>query len=88
MMDQKDLRVRFVYHAPRKDQVPRYEKLRAQVFELALLFDRTCPDSREKSLALTKLEEAVMWANASIAREGAFPETPGAPVPESLGKEA
>lgn len=24
--------------------------------------------SREKSLAMTKLEEAVMWANAGIAR--------------------
>lgn len=26
------------------------------------------PDSREKSLALTHLEDAVMWANAAIAR--------------------
>lgn len=29
-----------------------------------------CPDSREKSLAMTKLEECSMWANASIARNG------------------
>jgi len=29
---------------------------------------RFCPDSRERSLALTKLEEAVSWANAAIAR--------------------
>jgi len=27
-----------------------------------------CPDSRERSLALTKLEECMFWANASIAR--------------------
>ena len=26
-------------------------------------------DSREKSLAITKLEECVMWANKSISRE-------------------
>lgn len=26
------------------------------------------PTSREQELALTKLEEAIMWANASIAR--------------------
>ena len=31
------------------------------------ILDRT-PKSREQSLALTKLEEAIMWANASIAR--------------------
>lgn len=30
--------------------------------------DNLCPDSRELSLAITKLEEAIMWANASIAR--------------------
>ncbi len=26
------------------------------------------PESREQSLAVTKLEEAMMWANAAIAR--------------------
>ena len=26
------------------------------------------PDGREKSLAMTKLEECCMWANAGIAR--------------------
>ena len=28
-----------------------------------------CKDGRDKSLALTKLEECVMWANKSIAKE-------------------
>lgn len=28
-----------------------------------------CPPSRERSLALTNLEQAVMWANASVARQ-------------------
>ena len=36
--------------------------------ELAYLIDDLCPKSREKSLAITKIEEAMMWANASIAR--------------------
>lgn len=30
--------------------------------------DPLCPSSRERSLAMTKLEEAVMWANSAIAR--------------------
>ena len=32
------------------------------------LVDRLVPKSREASLAQTKIEEAVMWANAGIAR--------------------
>jgi hypothetical protein len=58
----------FTYHSPKGDQAGRYESLRAQAKELANSFLVKCPDSRERSLALTKLEEAVMWANASIAR--------------------
>lgn len=58
----------YTYHAPRADQTERYGKIRAKARELAELIDECCPDSREKSLAHTKLEEAAMWANASIAR--------------------
>ena len=35
--------------------------------EFAELINGQCPDNREKHLALTKLEEATMWANKSIA---------------------
>lgn len=58
----------FMYHAPNADQQEKYEKIRKQAKELAYLIDEVCPASREKSLAMTKLEESVMWANASIAR--------------------
>jgi len=58
----------FMYHPPKGDQVQRYTELREKAKEYALLINKYCPCSREKSLALTKLEEAVMWANASIAR--------------------
>jgi hypothetical protein len=63
-----DLIKRFTYHAPKGDQPARYEELRNEARLLAVTFDDLCPESREKSLAVTKLEEAVMWANASIAR--------------------
>lgn len=58
----------FMYHAPKDGQAGKYTQLRAKAKELAYLIDKTCPNSREKSLAVTKLEEAIMWANASIAR--------------------
>lgn len=58
----------FKYHTPKGNQTERYESLRNKAKELAHLIDDLCPNSREKSLAQTNLEQAVMWANASIAR--------------------
>lgn len=60
---------RFDYHAPKNDsQIRRYKEIRSKALILALELEELCPDSREKSLAITKLEEMVFWANASIAR--------------------
>ncbi|MGG1641866.1 hypothetical protein ACIFQM_11330 [Paenibacillus sp. NRS-1782] len=58
----------FRYHAPRAGQTEKYEAIRQKARDLAYLIDELAPNSREKSLANTKLEEAVMWANASVAR--------------------
>ena len=63
-----DIEKNFTYHAPKQGQPERYELIRNKAKELALVIEKACPDSREKSLAFTKLEEAGMWANASIAR--------------------
>jgi hypothetical protein len=57
----------FTYHAPKDDQPARYEALRKKAREMAELIAESCPDSRERSVALTNLQQAVMWANASIA---------------------
>jgi hypothetical protein len=57
----------FTYHAPHSDQPERYTALREKARELALMIQAMCPDSREKSLAITQLQSTVMWANASIA---------------------
>jgi len=67
-MDNYSLDQRFTYHSPKEDQPERYEKIRNRGRKFADLINEFCPESREKSLAITKLEEAVMWANASIAR--------------------
>jgi hypothetical protein len=67
-VDNSDLKNRFTYHAPGDGQAQRYQEIRDYAHGLASLINRQCPESREKSLAMTHLEEAVMWANASIAR--------------------
>ncbi|MDV3426655.1 MAG: hypothetical protein LIR50_05630 [Bacillota bacterium] len=58
----------FKYHELKTDQPEKYNVLRNKAKELAYEIERLCPNSREKSLAMTKLEESTMWANASIAR--------------------
>ena len=63
-----DIEKNFTYHSPKGDQPNRYECIRNTAKGFAMLINDACPDSREKSLAFTKLEEAVMWANAAIAR--------------------
>jgi hypothetical protein len=67
-MDATDLMKRFTYHPSKMSQPVRYAEIRAYALNLAQLIDGLAPDSREKSLAITSLEEAVMWANAAIAR--------------------
>jgi hypothetical protein len=59
---------RFSYHTPKPHQLPQYEQLRTDARALAGKINEFVPDSREKSLALTALEEAIFWANAGIAR--------------------
>lgn len=56
------------YHPPIGDQHIRYETMRLEAKKLMQAILGHCPPSRERSLAFTKIEEAMMWANASIAR--------------------
>lgn len=63
-----EIEKRFTYHPPKDGQPERYQKVRDKAKELAYLLHEECPQSRELSLALTKLEETVMWGNAAIAR--------------------
>lgn len=63
-----DLVKRFTYHPPTQGQAVRYERIRSQGHDFAIFIDMNCPDGREKSLAITAIEQAVMWANAAIAR--------------------
>lgn len=58
----------FTYHPPTADQVPVYEEIRTRGREFALFLLDVTPPSRDQSLALTALEEAVFRANAAVAR--------------------
>ncbi|MGE7932131.1 DUF7681 family protein [Viridibacillus arvi] len=64
----KQIENNFKYHSPREGQPQKYVAIREKAKELAYLIEEVCPNSREKSLAVTNIEQGVMWANASIAR--------------------
>lgn len=57
----------FTYHSPFGIQQERYVTLRTNARALAELIVELTPASREQSVALTKIQEAVMWANSAIA---------------------
>lgn len=59
----------FVYHCPPASVRMDFFLLRNLGKDLASLINDVVPDGREKSLAITKIEEAIMWANAGIARQ-------------------
>lgn len=58
----------FTYHAPHGNQAERYAFIRKVIGQVSEELNAACPESRELSIAQTKLEEAVFWANAAIAR--------------------
>lgn len=55
-------------HRPSDSVANSMEAVRSVAKDLANEIDGHCPDSREKSLAFTNLEQTVMWAIASLAR--------------------
>lgn len=60
----------FKYHPPVGGAADKHAAVRAKAKELALLIDESLPAmaGREKATAITKCEEAMMWACAGIAR--------------------
>lgn len=60
---------RFTYHPPQPGQPELYERIRAAGLEFARVLSAYCPLSGELSTAIGNVDQAVMWANAAIARE-------------------
>lgn len=68
----------FSYHPPTNpEQVETYQDVRTAGKQLAHVVDELVPDGPEKTLAIRKIQEAVMWANAGIA---CAPKTEPAPA--------
>jgi len=65
--DSNQLANSFTYHTVKEGQSERYVALRGRAQTLATEIYMFVPPSRERSLAITKLEEAIMWANKGIA---------------------
>lgn len=61
---------RFNYHpANTPERQKAHENVREDLKHVAINLLALLPEGREKSLAFTKLEEAMFWANAAIARQ-------------------
>lgn len=60
---------RFAYHRPDEPKAIKHAAIRGGCANLADFLDEELPVGREKSLALTKLEECMFWANAALARD-------------------
>ena len=58
---------RFTYVPPTSNRGALHEDIRAAHKALAHVLDDVLPDGREKALALTQLQDALMWSNAAIA---------------------
>jgi hypothetical protein len=64
----QEIQDRVTYHAPTPSGVDRHNLLSHAIGDAMETVENVCHDSREKSLALTKLEEAKFWASAAVAR--------------------
>lgn len=67
-ISQEELDRLFAHHPPNNDATKElHEAVRSECCSLAQWFNAWLPDSREKSLALTNIQQAMWAANAAIA---------------------
>lgn len=69
-IDSADLNNRFAFHPANETTGDKHAEVRGACFSLAEYLVAALPPGREASLAITALEEVMMWSNAAIARNG------------------
>lgn len=69
----------FKHHPPTGGKGDKHAAVREACRFAAYSIVGSQPPSRERALAITKLEEAMMWANAGIARNAELDDTPTDP---------
>lgn len=67
----------FKQHSVDCDQVSACDQIHNSAENLEAFIALRCEPSREKSLALMKLEECVMWADKAIASYGVWTDSEG-----------
>ena len=63
----EEIQNRFGYHSATSESIEKHKVIRGKFIELAATLNDVLPMSREKSCFFTALQEASMWANASVA---------------------
>lgn len=64
---QKDILDRFAFHPATETTGPQHDAIRTKHASLAKHILKAVPAGRHQSLALTALQESMMWCNAAIA---------------------
>lgn len=68
-MDPADIENRFAFHAATTEEKrDAHTSVRQQCRALADFLNERLPEGREKALAMTHLEEVMLWGNAALAR--------------------
>jgi len=56
----------YAYHKPSDDGLEKINKLRAHFSEGERLIKEVCPESRQRSIAITENETTAMWAIKAV----------------------
>jgi hypothetical protein len=70
MITKEQLENWFSYHSPTPEQLPKYQAIREAALNLATVIVDNSPASADQTAAIRKVGEAMMTANAAIARGG------------------